>query len=293
MLGIMAFAAEHPVLSHSEHRPVGEVERVAKEFDVVSEYQPAGDQPSAIAELADRINRGERDIVLMGATGTGKSATAAWLIEKVQRPTLVMAPNKTLAAQLANELRQLLPNNAVEYFVSYYDYYQPEAYIAQTDTYIEKDSSINEDVERLRHSATSSLLSRRDVVVVSSVSCIYGLGTPQSYLDRSVLLKVGDEVERDRFLRLLVDIQYARNDVAFCLRLLGSEPTEEPIEGSSDVLIHGNTKALSPAVGVLSGFGCAAEVLEPVELRERIREVGEENVRLYSAAPTMGSHDNQ
>ena len=215
MLGIMAFAAEHPVLSHSEHRPVGEVERVAKEFEVVSEYQPAGDQPSAIAELADRINRGERDIVLMGATGTGKSATAAWLIEKVQRPTLVMAPNKTLAAQLANELRQLLPNNAVEYFVSYYDYYQPEAYIAQTDTYIEKDSSINEDVERLRHSATSSLLSRRDVVVVSSVSCIYGLGTPQSYLDRSVLLKVGDEVERDRFLRLLVDIQYARNDVAF------------------------------------------------------------------------------
>ena len=215
MLGIMAFAAEHPVLSHSEHRPVGDVERVAKEFEVVSEYQPAGDQPSAIAELADRINRGERDIVLMGATGTGKSATAAWLIEKVQRPTLVMAPNKTLAAQLANELRQLLPNNAVEYFVSYYDYYQPEAYIAQTDTYIEKDSSINEDVERLRHSATSSLLSRRDVVVVSSVSCIYGLGTPQSYLDRSVLLKVGDEVERDRFLRLLVDIQYARNDVAF------------------------------------------------------------------------------
>ena len=215
MLGIMAFAAEHPVLSHSEHRPVGDIERVAKEFDVVSEYQPAGDQPSAIAELADRINRGERDIVLMGATGTGKSATAAWLIEKVQRPTLVMAPNKTLAAQLANELRQLLPNNAVEYFVSYYEYYQPEAYIAQTDTYIEKDSSINEDVERLRHSATSSLLSRRDVVVVSSVSCIYGLGTPQSYLDRSVLLKVGDEVERDRFLRLLVDIQYARKDVAF------------------------------------------------------------------------------
>ena len=215
MLGIMAFAAEHPVLSHSEHRPVGDIERAAKEFEVVSEYQPAGDQPSAIAELADRINRGERDIVLMGATGTGKSATAAWLIEKVQRPTLVMAPNKTLAAQLANELRQLLPNNAVEYFVSYYDYYQPEAYIAQTDTYIEKDSSINEDVERLRHSATSSLLSRRDVVVVSSVSCIYGLGTTQSYLDRSVLLKVGDEVERDRFLRLLVDIQYARNDVAF------------------------------------------------------------------------------
>lgn len=177
----MAFAAEYPVLSHSEFRPVTEVERVTGEFRVQSDYEPAGDQPHAIEELDARLRRGERDVVLMGATGTGKSATAAWLIEKQQRPTLVMAPNKTLAAQLANELRQLLPNNAVEYFVSYYDYYQPEAYIAQTDTYIEKDSSINEDVERLRHSATSALLSRRDVVVVSSVSCIYGLGTPQSY----------------------------------------------------------------------------------------------------------------
>ena len=211
----MAFAAEHPVLSESEFRPVGEVERTDSAFEVISEYEPAGDQPAAIKELDERLNRGERDIVLMGATGTGKSATAAWLIEKQQRPTLVMAPNKTLAAQLANELRSLLPNNAVEYFVSYYDYYQPEAYIAQTDTYIEKDSSINDDVERLRHSATSNLLSRRDVVVVSSVSCIYGLGTPQSYLDRSVVLKVGEEVERDRFLRLLVDIQYDRNDVSF------------------------------------------------------------------------------
>ncbi|MBV7281417.1 MULTISPECIES: excinuclease ABC subunit UvrB [unclassified Corynebacterium] len=211
----MAFAAEHPVLSESEFRPVGEVERSNGKFEVISEYQPAGDQPRAIEELTARINNNERDVVLMGATGTGKSATAAWLIEQVQRPTLVMAPNKTLAAQLANELRQLLPNNAVEYFVSYYDYYQPEAYVAQTDTYIEKDSSINDDVERLRHSATSALLSRRDVVVVSSVSCIYGLGTPQSYLDRSVVLRVGEEVERDRFLRLLVDIQYDRNDVAF------------------------------------------------------------------------------
>ncbi|MCZ9309148.1 excinuclease ABC subunit UvrB [Corynebacterium uberis] len=210
----MAFAAEHPVLSHSEFRPVGEVERTDGRFEVISDYQPAGDQPAAIAELDRRLRAGERDVVLMGATGTGKSATAAWLIERQQRPTLVMAPNKTLAAQLANELRQLLPNNAVEYFVSYYDYYQPEAYIAQTDTYIEKDSSINEDVERLRHSATSALLSRRDVVVVSSVSCIYGLGTPQSYLDRSVVLRVGEEVERNRFLRLLVDIQYDRNDVA-------------------------------------------------------------------------------
>ena len=211
----MAFAAEQPVLSHSEHRPVGEIERSDDKFEVISEFQPAGDQPAAIAELDKRLTNGERDVVLLGATGTGKSATAAWLIEKQQRPTLVMAPNKTLAAQLANELRQLLPNNAVEYFVSYYDYYQPEAYIAQTDTYIEKDSSINEDVERLRHSATSSLLSRRDVVVVSSVSCIYGLGTPQSYLDRSIVLRVGDEVDRDRFLRLLVDIQYDRNDIAF------------------------------------------------------------------------------
>lgn len=211
----MAFAAEHPVLAQSEFRPVGEIERREKPFEVVSEFQPSGDQPRAIAELDERLNRGERDVVLLGATGTGKSATAAWLIEKQQRPTLVMAPNKTLAAQLANELRQLLPNNAVEYFVSYYDYYQPEAYIAQTDTYIEKDSSINDDVERLRHSATSALLSRRDVVVVSSVSCIYGLGTPQSYLDRSVVLRVGEEVERDRFLRLLVDVQYERNDIDF------------------------------------------------------------------------------
>lgn len=211
----MAFAAERPELSYSEFRPVGDIERASGEFEVISDYQPAGDQPSAIAELSQRLDRGERDVVLMGATGTGKSATAAWLIEKEQRPTLVMAPNKTLAAQLANELRSLLPNNAVEYFVSYYDYYQPEAYIAQTDTYIEKDSSINEDVERLRHSATSALLSRRDVVVVSSVSCIYGLGTPQSYLDRSVVLKVDGEVDRDQFLRLLVDIQYDRNDISF------------------------------------------------------------------------------
>ena len=208
----MAFPMEHPVLPHSDFRPVEAVERREGTFEVISEYEPAGDQPKAIKELTERINRGEKDIVLMGATGTGKSATAAWLIEQVQRPTLVMAPNKTLAAQLANELRQLLPNNAVEYFVSYYDYYQPEAYIAQTDTYIEKDSSINEDVERLRHSATSALLSRRDVVVVSSVSCIYGLGTPQSYLDRSLKIEVGEEIDRDQFLRLLVDIQYDRND---------------------------------------------------------------------------------
>ena len=211
----MAFATEHPVLAHSEYRAVDDIVRAGGRFEVVSPHQPAGDQPAAIEELERRVKAGERDIVLLGATGTGKSATTAWLIERLQRPTLVMAPNKTLAAQLANELREMLPHNAVEYFVSYYDYYQPEAYIAQTDTYIEKDSSINDDVERLRHSATSSLLSRRDVVVVASVSCIYGLGTPQSYLDRSVELTVGDEVPRDGLLRLLVDVQYNRNDLAF------------------------------------------------------------------------------
>ena len=211
----MAFASEHPVVAHSEHRPVGDIERTGPAFQVVSEHKPAGDQPTAIAELERRIRADEKDIVLLGATGTGKSATTAWLIEKLQRPTLVMAPNKTLAAQLANELRDMLPNNAVEYFVSYYDYYQPEAYIAQTDTYIEKDSSVNDDVERLRHSATANLLSRRDVVVVASVSCIYGLGTPQSYVDRSIELQVGVEVPRDALLRLLVDVQYTRNDMAF------------------------------------------------------------------------------
>ncbi|HVW39823.1 MAG TPA: excinuclease ABC subunit UvrB [Amycolatopsis sp.] len=179
-------------------------------FEVISEFQPA-----AIDDLERRLGSGEKDVVLLGATGTGKSATTAWLIERVQRPTLVMAPNKTLAAQLANELREFFPHNAVEYFVSYYDYYQPEAYVPQTDTYIEKDSSINDDVERLRHSATMNLLSRRDVIVVASVSCIYGLGTPQSYLDRSSKLVVGAEVERDVFLRALVDVQYTRNDLAF------------------------------------------------------------------------------
>ncbi|MDQ2880593.1 MAG: excinuclease ABC subunit UvrB [Actinomycetota bacterium] len=182
---------------------------------MISDYSPAGDQPAAIEELERRITGGERDVVLLGATGTGKSATTAWLIERVQRPTLVMAPNKTLAAQLAHELRDYFPNNAVEYFVSYYDYYQPEAYVPQTDTYIEKDSSINDDVERLRHSATRSLLTRRDVVVVASVSCIFGLGTPQEYLKGSIPVPVGCEVGRDALLRGLVDIQYTRNDLAF------------------------------------------------------------------------------
>jgi len=192
-----------------------EIKRVVAPFEVVSPYQPAGDQPKAIAELTERVENGEKDIVLMGATGTGKSATAAWLVESVQRPTLVMVQNKTLAAQLANELRELLPNNAVEYFVSYYDYYQPEAYVPQTDTFIEKDSSINEEVERLRHSATNSLLTRRDVVVVSTVSCIYGLGTPEEYVEQMVTLKRGDEIDRDDLLRQFVNMQYARNDMDF------------------------------------------------------------------------------
>src|SRR5450756_888160 len=196
-------------------RPTTGLQRTVAPFRVVADFEPSGDQPTAIADLTRRIKAGEQDIVLLGATGTGKSATAAWLIEQVQRPTLVMAPNKTLAAQLANEFRELLPDNAVEYFVSYYDYYQPEAYIAQTDTYIEKDSSINDEMERLRHSATHSLLTRRDVIVVASVSCIYGLGTPQEYVDRLARLKVGAHMERDDLLRRFVGMQYTRNDIAF------------------------------------------------------------------------------
>jgi excinuclease ABC subunit B len=196
-------------------RPITDLERRVAPFEVISDYQPAGDQPAAIEEIAERIGGGEKHVVLLGATGTGKTATVAWVAEKLQRPLLVMQPNKTLAAQFATELRQLFPNNAVEYFVSYYDYYQPEAYVPQTDTYIEKDSSINEEVERLRHSATNSLLTRRDVIVVSTVSCIYGLGTPQEYVDRMIRLKVGQEHDRDAVLRRLVDIQYTRNDMAF------------------------------------------------------------------------------
>ena len=184
-------------------------------FKVVSDYSPAGDQPTAIKELAERINNGERDVVLLGATGTGKSATTAWLIEELQRPTLVIAHNKTLAAQLASELREMFPENAVEYFVSYYDYYQPEAYVPQTDTFIEKDSTINEEVERLRYSATMSLLSRRDVIVVATVSCIYGLGAPKEYLAQSLPLKVGQRIDRDELIRDLVSIQYQRNDIEF------------------------------------------------------------------------------
>jgi excinuclease ABC subunit B len=196
-------------------RPISDLQRRVEPFQVISDYVPAGDQPQAIEEIVRRIERGDQDIVLLGATGTGKSATTAWLIERLQRPTLVLAPNKTLAAQLANEFKELLPNNAVEYFVSYYDYYQPEAYVPQTDTFIEKDSSVNEEVERLRHSATNSLLTRRDVIVVATVSCIYGLGTPQEYVDRMIRLKVGDSIERNTLLRRFVDVQYKRNDIAF------------------------------------------------------------------------------
>ncbi len=196
-------------------RPVTDLKRRVAPFKVVSDYEPSGDQPAAIKEIVERINGGEQDVVLLGATGTGKTATVAWVAEQVQRPVLVLQPNKTLAAQFANELRQLFPDNAVEYFVSYYDYYQPEAYVPQTDTYIEKDSSINEEVERLRHSATNSLLTRRDTIVVSTVSCIYGLGTPQEYVDRMLRLNVGEEHDRDSVLRRLVEIQYTRNDMSF------------------------------------------------------------------------------
>ena len=196
-------------------RPITDLERRVAPFKVVSDYNPSGDQPAAIEEIVERVKGGVQDIVLLGATGTGKTATVAWVAEQLQRPVLVLQPNKTLAAQFANELRQLFPDNAVEYFVSYYDYYQPEAYVPQTDTYIEKDSSINEEVERLRHSATNSLLTRRDTIVVSTVSCIYGLGTPQEYVDRMLRLKVGEEHDRDSVLRRLVEIQYTRNDMSF------------------------------------------------------------------------------
>lgn len=193
----------------------GIIEREDRPFVVKSSYQPSGDQPQAVEELAERLNNGESDVVLMGATGTGKTATTAWLIEKLQRPTLILEPNKTLAAQLCAEFRELMPDNAVSYFVSYYDYYQPEAYVPQTDTFIEKDSSINDDVERLRHAATANLLTRRDTVVVSTVSCIYGLGTPEEYASQMLFLHEGDELNRDELLRTFVKMQYKRNDLAF------------------------------------------------------------------------------
>src|SRR5689334_17024039 len=227
-------------------------------FKVVSEFEPSGDQPAAIDALEQRIRSGARDSVLLGATGTGKSATTAWLVERLQRPTLVLAHNKTLAAQLAKEFRDLLPHNAVEYFVSYYDYYQPEAYIPQTDTYIEKDSSINEEVERLRHSATNSLLTRRDVIVVASVSCIYGLGTPQEYVDRMARLKVGAQIERDELLRRFVGMQYTRNDLAFT---------------RGTFRVRGDTVEIIP-------------VYE--ELAVRIEFFGDEIDRLYTLHPLTG-----
>ncbi len=238
-----------------------DLSRVARQpgaFRMVSDYQPSGDQPSALDDLERRIRADEKDVVLLGATGTGKSATAAWLVERLQRPTLVIEPNKTLAAQMANELRQFFPDNAVEYFVSYYDYYQPEAYVPQTDTYIEKDSSINEEVERLRHSATMNLLTRRDVIVVSTVSCIYGLGTPEEYFGRAVRLKVGDEIERNALLRMLVDVQYTRNDLAF---------------SRGTFRVRGDTVEIFPAYE---------------QLAVRVEMFGDEIERLYYLHPLTG-----
>ena len=232
--------------------------RSVRPFEVVSEYTPSGDQPTAIAELTARINAGETDVVLLGATGTGKSATTAWLIEAVQRPTLVLAHNKTLAAQLANEFRELMPNNAVEYFVSYYDYYQPEAYVPQTDTFIEKDSSINSEVERLRHSTTNSLLSRRDVVVVSTVSCIYGLGTPEQYMNAMIALQVGQRIDRDWLIRKFVSMQYNRNDIDFS---------------------RGNFRVRGDTIEIIPQYE---------ELAIRIEMFGDEIEALYSLHPLTG-----
>ena len=232
-------------------------------FKVVSDYTPSGDQPVAIAQLAERINNGERDVVLLGATGTGKSATTAWLIEKVQRPTLVLAHNKTLAAQLVNEFRELMPNNAVEYFVSYYDYYQPEAYVPQSDTFIEKDSSINEEVEKLRYKATMSLLSRRDVIVVSTVSCIYGLGAPAEYLNQAIALQVGQKMDRDALIRSLVDIQYKRNDIDFS---------------------RGNFRVKGDTIEIIPVYD---------DLATRIEFFGDEIEALYSLSPLTGEIQKQ
>ena len=232
-------------------------------FKVVSDYTPSGDQPVAIAQLAERINNGERDVVLLGATGTGKSATTAWLIEKVQRPTLVLAHNKTLAAQLVNEFRELMPNNAVEYFVSYYDYYQPEAYVPQSDTFIEKDSSINEEVEKLRYKATMSLLSRRDVIVVSTVSCIYGLGAPAEYLNQAIALQVGQKMDRDALIRRLVDIQYKRNDIDFS---------------------RGNFRVKGDTIEIIPVYD---------DLATRIEFFGDEIEALYSLSPLTGEIQKQ
>ena len=232
--------------------------RSVRPFEVISDYTPSGDQPAAIADLTARINAGETDVVLLGATGTGKSATTAWLIEAVQRPTLVLAHNKTLAAQLANEFRELMPNNAVEYFVSYYDYYQPEAYVPQTDTFIEKDSSINSEVERLRHSTTNSLLSRRDVIVVSTVSCIYGLGSSEGYLEAMIALQVGMQINRDALIRKFISMQYNRNDVDFS---------------------RGNFRVRGDTIEIIPQYE---------ELAIRIEMFGDEIEALYSLHPLTG-----
>ena len=277
-----------------------ETTRSFRPFEVVSEYKPSGDQPTAISDLAQRINAGETDVVLLGATGTGKSATTAWLIEAVQRPTLVLAHNKTLAAQLVNEFRELLPNNAVEYFVSYYDYYQPEAYVPQTDTFIEKDSSINSEVERLRYKATMSLLSRRDVVVVSTVSCIYGLGAPKEYLDHSLPLQVGQMINRDDLIRQFVGMQYQRNDIDFSrgnfrvkgdtieiipvydetairIEMFGDEIEAlyslHPLTG--EIIQQLETVAVFPASYYVAGPEAMGRALEEIEneMAERVREL--------------------
>ncbi|MEK9987822.1 MAG: excinuclease ABC subunit UvrB [Aquiluna sp.] len=234
------------------------MEQSQKPFKVISEYTPSGDQPKAIDELERRVRAGERDVVLLGATGTGKSATTAWLIERLQRPTLVIAHNKTLAAQLAGELRELFPENAVEYFVSYYDYYQPEAYVPQTDTVGVKDSTINEEVERLRYSATMSLLSRRDVIVVATVSCIYGLGAPKEYLAQSLPISVGQRIDRDELIRALVAIQYQRNDVEF---------------------IRGNFRVKGDTVEVIAVYD---------EEATRIEFFGDEVEKIYRIHPLTG-----
>src|SRR5438477_7088681 len=182
-------------------------------FRIASEFRPAGDQPGAIDTLAHGVEKSLDFQTLLGVTGSGKTATVAWLVERIQRPTLVISPNKSLAAQLANEFREFFPENAVEYFVSYYDYYQPEAYVPSSDTYIEKDSSVNDEIDRLRHSATSGLLSRRDVIVVASVSCIYGLGSPEEYSESTLMVKAGETVDQRDVLSKLVDMQYERNDM--------------------------------------------------------------------------------
>ena len=281
-----------------------DLRRAQNPFKVISPYQPSGDQPQAIAEITQRLNAGEKDIILLGATGTGKSATTAWLIEQIQRPTLILEPNKTLAAQMAAEFRQLLPNNAVEYFVSYYDYYQPEAYVPQTDTFIEKDSSINDEVERLRHSATNSLLTRRDTVVVASVSCIYGLGTPEEYVARMVPLQVGQEIDRDTLLHKFVAMQYTRNDIDFTrgtfrvrgdtieiipmyeelairIEMFGDEienlATLHPITGN--VINQTNNVYIFPASHYVAGEQRMKQAIQGIEteLTQRLKELQKQN----------------